>query len=190
MDFLKNIKKNKKGILGSELATIWAIIILAIILIIFYMLASILGLGPGFGEKTKVIPEKAFMVEDSTEVIALLKTPFEIELDSGVEKVTLPLNEILKLYTMGEVSGDVVKEKIAQAFEKSYGICYAFRYEPNFGSSEILEERWILPKATNIEMPETIIFLPYGKFYFRNLYNWNKFKGGVSNLDAICQVKR
>lgn len=118
---------NKKGIIGAALATLVDIIVLYIIYIIsltlFFAISSLY-----FGDGgIRDLEGGAIFVEYSPEVIALMKTPFEVKLDN--ENVELTLNEIITLYTMDKLSSEVVEEKIDEAFSKSYGSCYAFLLE-------------------------------------------------------------
>ena len=136
---------NKKGIIGTVLSDLFITIILYVIysvsLAAFLFLSSIY-----FGDAgIRDLGGGAGLVEYSPEVIALMKTPTEIEFEN--EKIELTLNEIITLYTMDKLSREVVEEKIDEAFSKSYGSCYAFLLQTE-DSGKRIEKDWPLIVAT------------------------------------------
>lgn len=154
--------KNKKGIMGSELATIIAIFVLAIILAVFFILTSIV-----FGSMTSnVIKDKGSLADDSLEMASLLKTPTIITLDGEETKVTI--SDLLTLFTMEKVSEDVVKEKIKEALSKSYGECYGIKFAYN---GKFLYDNW------DIGPSEYIISQRHPQ-----LYEWNVAPAPVSTI--------
>lgn len=167
---------NKKGILGSGLATLLAILIVGILIGFFFLASTIFVIN----SEERILDERGLLLDDSSDVIALLKTESIIGLFGGQE--TFNINDYLMLYSMGEIGEDLVKAKIKDAFKKSYGECYAFRYESDAG---VLQQRWV-PSEESI----TTMSLPTGKFSLRNLYAYCLQKDTLANCDIFCRVDR
>lgn len=187
--------KDKKGIMGSGLATVVAIIILALIFVVFYILSGIF-----FGQaEVRTLEETGFLLEDSLEVISLLKTPVEIELN--MEKTNLTISTIFTLYTTGGISEDVLKEKVSESLKKSHGSCYGFKFEHD---TNFLRENWDFEPGnytiserfkqifSEFTFPITTIPLPSGNFSFMNKYSGclDIHQNSLEYCDTRCGVER
>lgn len=177
---------NKKGIIGSGLATIWAILIMAIILAIFLMFTGIFNLLK-FGSDDTPIDDKIVEVEQSLEVIALLKTPIKIEVDGIQEE--LPLSDILTLYGMGKVPEDVVNNKVNETLNKFFGNGIHFKFQYGKQGDQILSGRWGHPFVGLDPPPHTNIYLPSGRFSMINRFHYCVLEHDIETCNTLLNVK-
>ncbi|MBU2497118.1 MAG: hypothetical protein KJ767_03610 [Nanoarchaeota archaeon] len=184
------MKLNKKAIIGSGLATVWAIVVIAIILAIFFLLSAVILPFKKTSENV-IVTDKFTLIENSESVIALLNTPFEISL-SG-ETVKVPLKDIFILYDNNLVSNldmENIKPQIKTSLEKAYGSCYAIKYE----GTNIFEDNWQTSAYAEKwqqqgEITLTEINLISGKFSFRNLFDTCMIKNrNIENCKMACLI--
>lgn len=190
--FPKN-KFNKRGVVSAILETVLAVIVVTFLVSIYFILITIF-----FSRaETQILEERGFYIEDSAEVVTLLKTPVAVEVAGREETITI--NEILTLYKSDKITAGVVKEKFKETLKDSYGSCYAFKFESNDGL-KILEEKWEpaswlyeLQEKTKqlllkIKKPETTTTLVSGKLFFRNSFEYCLYQETLENCNSICGV--
>ena len=185
--------KNKKGIMGSSMATIFAIVFTALILSVFFFFMTLASFSGRGGVNT---PEfDPYWVESSAETLALLKTPIELQIDG--EQQGLEIGDAFKLYSMDKTSEGQLKALVAKSLEKSYGSCYGFYLD---AGGKVAEERWPLDVSIGqlgtgqFRLHSATVKTADYTFAFAESYTFCLIRGDQENTleqcDIACGVKR
>jgi len=187
------MKENKKGIMGSSMSTIFAIVFTALILSVFFFFMTLVSFsGRGGANTPKFDP---YWVESSAETIALLKTPIELQVDG--EKQKIEIGDVFKLYSMDKISEGQLKELVTKSLEKSYGSCYGFYLD---AGSKNAGERWPLEVSIGqlgtgqFRLHSATVTSTDYTFTFAESYTFCLISGDQQNTleqcDIACGVKR
>ena len=196
-----NMKSEKRGIMGSAFATMLAIFFLAGIIFAFLVVTHIFF---PFFLKKEFETKSALSFEDSSPAESLLKTSLKLEVDHS-PKTVMTFAEFFSIYKAkveADVPEELIKDRVNEALERTYGECYAFKVEFPDGSE--INYNWVEqpqsgnPSRQSILTPTgsppltprvSVIQHPKFKFSFKESYNSCLEEKSFEECNTMCNVK-